>query len=226
MSLVLPAAVGIQVSSSLIPGLDPGASAGQEATIRSYEPASAADFDRLYRDSYGKIVATMMGVLGGNRALSEDCAQEAFAKAFGAWSRWRPEAPAEAWVLRIAVNAAISIRRKETIRQAGELVRRLGRPAAGVDPAEVVSRPLLAALRRLKVEDAALVVFRHHQGYTNREIATALGMPESTIASRLAAAKARLRKILEEGGEDFVKSTPAGVLAQEPSPLLSNDDGR
>jgi len=36
-------------------------------------------------------------------------------------------------------------------------------------------------------------VLRHYHGYTNREIGEALGVPERTVASRLAAAKARLR---------------------------------
>ncbi len=36
-------------------------------------------------------------------------------------------------------------------------------------------------------------MLRHYHGYTNREIGAALGIPERTVASRLAAAKARLR---------------------------------
>jgi DNA-directed RNA polymerase specialized sigma24 family protein len=36
-------------------------------------------------------------------------------------------------------------------------------------------------------------VLRHLHGYTNREIALTLGIPERTVASRLAAAKARLK---------------------------------
>ena len=48
-----------------------------------------------------------------------------------------------------------------------------------------------------EVTDAALIVLRHHHGYSNREIATALGMRESTISSRLAAAKRRLQRELQ-----------------------------
>ena len=36
-------------------------------------------------------------------------------------------------------------------------------------------------------------VLRHLHGYTNREIASALGIPESTVASRLMEAKRALR---------------------------------
>jgi len=51
-----------------------------------------------------------------DRAAAEDCTQEAFLRAFRAWPRWRPDAPAEAWVHRIAINVAISARRRERLR--------------------------------------------------------------------------------------------------------------
>jgi DNA-directed RNA polymerase specialized sigma24 family protein len=146
-----------------------------------YEPGSATDFERLYRDSYWKVVATMTGVLGGDQGLAEDCAQDAFERAFRAWRRWRPDAPAEAWVHRIAIsNSALSEKRRQKRREVGELVRRLG---------------------RLKTQEAAIVILRHHHGYSNREIATALEVPESTISSGLVSAKAKLRKLLGNSGE-------------------------
>ena len=40
-------------------------------------------------------------------------------------------------------------------------------------------------------------MLRFSHGYTNREIAASLGVAESTIASRLAVAKTRLRRELE-----------------------------
>lgn len=132
-----------------------------------------------------------------DRAAAEDCAQDAFVHAFKAWSRWRPDAPAEAWIHRIAVNSAISYRRRASLRSAGELVRRLGRPSSGVDPAEVAVQPdLLGALRSIPPKLAAAIVLRHYHGYNNREIAAALGVSERTVGSRLRTAAARLRAAL------------------------------
>lgn len=185
----------------------------------TYEPGSPADFDRLYRDSYNKILATMVGVVGGNWPLAEDVTQEAFVRAFASWKRWKPDAPAEAWVLRIAVNLAISQRRKEKLRAVGELLRRLGRPKDVPDPAESVGSPLLQALKRLSIAEASVVVLRHHHGYTNREIAASLGIPESTVSSRLVAGKKRLRKLLARYGDGFVSSSDQSVISTTP------DDG-
>ena len=177
-----------------------------------YQPGSATDFERLYRDSYWKVVATLTGVLGGDQGLAEDCAQEAFERAFRAWSRWRPDAPAEAWVHRIAINSALSEKRRQKRREVGELVRRLGRPE-DADPSAGPS-DLARALGRLKTQEAAIVILRHHHGYSNREIATALKVPESTISSRLVSAKAKLRNILGNSGEFVTSSVPDVVTVR------------
>jgi RNA polymerase sigma-70 factor, ECF subfamily len=159
----------------------------------SYRPGDRADFDRLYRDSYPRLFRTLYGVLG-DAAAAEDCVQDAFVQAFKAWSRWRPEAPAEAWLHRIALNLARSHQRKQRIREVGELIRRLGVPADPPDPAEEALRPeLVPILRRLPPQLSAAVVLRHYHGYSNREIAFALGVSERTVGERLRQGLQRLR---------------------------------
>src|SRR5205814_1224053 len=69
------------------------------------------DFDLLYRQSYTRVRYALQAVLR-DPAAAEDCAQEAFVKALGAWHSWKGEAPAEAWLLRIAFNGATSYRRR------------------------------------------------------------------------------------------------------------------
>jgi RNA polymerase sigma-70 factor (ECF subfamily) len=174
----------------------------------TYRPGSAEDFDSLYRASYPRVLRTLTGILG-DRTTAEECVQEAFVRAFKAWPRWRPDAPAEAWVHRIAINVATSQRRREGVRLLRERVMAVGREPTGptVDPSD--SSDLLDALRRLPARQAAAIVLRHVHGYTNREIAAALGVAESTIASRLASARGRLRADLE--GEN------AGMGTLEPS---------
>jgi len=162
----------------------------------SYEPGSEADFERLYRNTYRRILGTLITIVR-DRAVAEDCAQETYERAFRSWRRWRPDAPAEAWLHRIAINVAISDRRRERLRQAGEVIRRLGRPAAGSDPSLAAERSdLLRAMKKLPPKQAAALVLRHYHGYSNREIATALGVPEQTVASRLAAARKQLQAVL------------------------------
>ena len=161
-----------------------------------YEPGSEADFERLYRNTYRRILGTLI-TLVRDRATAEDCAQETFERAYRNWRSWRPDAPVEAWLHRIAINVAISDRRHQRLRQAGEMVRRLGRPPQGPDPATAAERSdLVAAIKKLPTKQAAALVLRHYHGYSNREIASALGVPEQTVASRLAAARKHLQAVL------------------------------
>ena len=163
----------------------------------AYEPGSREDFDRLYRTAYPRVYRTLAAILG-DREAAEDCVQDAFVQAFQAWKRWRPDAPAEAWVHRIAVNRAISYRRSAKLRQIGEVVRRLGRPAHPADPADIAAQgDLLTALRSLPPKLAAAIVLRHYHGYNNREIAAALGVSERTVGTRLRQAGERLRAVLQ-----------------------------
>lgn len=120
-------------------------------------------------------------------------------RAFKAWPRWRPDAPAEAWLHRIAINVATSYRRRHGLTVLSEAVRQLVRPPASQIPDPFETAELLDALRRLPARHAAAIVLRHVHGYTNREIAASLGVPESTVASRLATAKAQLRRELSSG---------------------------
>ena len=54
-----------------------------------------------------------------------------------------------------------------------------------------------AALQQLKPDHRAVVVLRMIQGYSTRETAQALGLPEGTVLSRLSRGLASLKEILK-----------------------------
>jgi RNA polymerase sigma-70 factor (ECF subfamily) len=168
-------------------------SVDERETKSKYTPGNVADFERLYQTSYGKILGTLTAMLG-DRAAAEDCAQDAFERAYKKWETWQPIAPAEAWVHRIAINAAVSYQRKMRLREVGEVIRRIGRPGLAADPQDHIEhRDLAEALAKLPPKQAAAIVLRHY-----RAIAQSLGIPERTVASRLAVAKDRLRVMLRQ----------------------------
>lgn len=167
------------------------AASSQSSPNPTYRPGVKEDFDRLYRATYQRVFASLVLILR-DRAAAEDAAQEGYMRAFKAWKSWKQEAPAEAWLYRIALNVAFTHRRRERLHEIGEVVKRLGRPKEA-DPTEVIQPDLVRELRALPPKQAAALVLRHLHGFTNREIAAAVGIPERTVASRLAAAKSRLR---------------------------------
>lgn len=180
--------------------------------LPEYTPGSARDFDRLYEATYPRIFGTLVTILR-DRAAAEDCAQETYLRAFRAWPRWQSNAPVEAWLHRIAINVAVSHRRRERLRQVGEIIRRLGIPP-DEDPTRLETGELIAEVRALPPKQAAALVLRHVHGYSNREIAHALGVPERTIASRLAAARARLQSRLAPAQGTGIWLAP-GVPSEE-----------
>ena len=138
-------------------------------------------------------------------------------RAFRAWPRWKPAAPAEAWIHRIAINVSISHRRQQRLHEIGEVIRRFGTPQPGVDPADSTEATALhKALQRLPAKQAATLVLRHHHGYSNREIGYALNISESTVASRLAAAKRHLAALLRIEDRDMDTPTGPSVVTVHP----------
>jgi RNA polymerase sigma-70 factor, ECF subfamily len=178
-----------------------------------YRPGSKADFDRLYRATYRRIFATLMLILR-NPDAAEDATQEAYFRAFRGWDRWKQDAPAEAWIYRIALNVAFTQRRRDRLHEVAEVLRRLGRPKT-VDPTELSQPDLLRELRALPPKQAAALVLRHLHGFTNRDIAAALGVPERTVASRLAAAKSRLRARLGDHADGEMSISAMSIVPLE-----------
>ena len=149
-------------------------------------------------------------------AEAEDAVQEAFVKAFYALPRFRGDAPFRPWLLAIVANEARN-RRKSAARRA-RLALRAGqdRPSGDAAPSPEVAaleeeerRILLDAVNRLREQDRMVIGYRYFLGLSERETASALGVPAGTVKSRLARALRRLRKVLE------ASSGPALAGAQE-----------
>jgi RNA polymerase sigma-70 factor, ECF subfamily len=157
-------------------------------------PGSADDFDLLYRLTFERIRHTCLVVLGGDPAAAEDCAQDAFVRAYRAWPRWRPQAPVEVWLHRIAVNVARSYKRRRMWRHLPLLSDRLASRPQLLDETFVVMR----ALGEMSADDAAALLLRYYHGYSGEEIAAGLGLPASTVRGRIVRARNRLRELLGE----------------------------
>src|SRR5713101_6276433 len=145
---------------------DPADSDDEREPKTKFTPGSEADFELLYQTSYGKILGTLTAMLG-DRAAAEDCAQDAFERAYRKWSSWKPIAPAEAWVHRIAINAAVSHQRKMRLREVGEVIRRIGRPGLGPDPQDRIEGRDLAvtvASRLAMAKDRVRAMLKYSYG--------------------------------------------------------------
>src|SRR5260370_25296136 len=73
---------------------------------------TAAGIERFYREEFGRVLATLIRVLG-DFDLAEDAAQDAFASAVEQWPRDGPPENPRAWIIGVARHKAIDRLRKQ-----------------------------------------------------------------------------------------------------------------
>ena len=167
------------------------------------EAAARELVDRLFREESGRVVATLIRVLG-DFDLAEEAVQDAFVKAVETWPVGGvPRNPA-AWITTTARNAAIDKirRRKRLAEKTAELEREAevtgeatdmetGIDADGIDDR---LRLIFTCCHPALAPDARVALtLRTLGGLTTPEIARAFLVPEPTLAQRLVRAKRKIR---------------------------------
>lgn len=168
-------------------------------------------FSRLIARYQDRIVNTCWRI-SGNLDDAQDLAQEAFLRALESIESFQHRAGFYTWLFRIAVNLAISHRRKaaravklslhgsdgqsRVENQAARLVGRVTHDAND-PPANVVSREtgqrVAEAIEQLDDEHRAVLVLRDIEGFDYQRIAEILDLPIGTVKSRLYRARMELR---------------------------------
>lgn len=162
---------------------------------------TATAVEELYRSEWGRIVATLIGLLG-DFELAEESAQEAFAAALDQWPRSGvPESP-RAWIVQTGRHKAIDRIRRQNLFQ--EKI--LPEVTRNIDPS--VSHPEYVAEEipdeRLRLiftcchpalarEAQVALTLRTLCGMETDEIARAFVVPTATMAQRLVRAKRKIR---------------------------------
>lgn len=164
----------------------------------------SGDFDQIVSEHHRKVYGVVLGVVS-DPDLAADVVQETFLRAWRGIARFRGDSSLATWLHRIAVNTALTARRRAAGRnsRAAELREDLAADATcDVDPekrGEVLDlrRSLQAALDTLPDGQRAVVVLKDIEGWSHAEIATRLGITESAAKVRLHRAHRRLATILE-----------------------------
>jgi RNA polymerase sigma-70 factor (ECF subfamily) len=146
-------------------------------------------FEAAVAPLWPALVRRLVLVLGDHHA-AEDVAQEAYLRAFQSWDRF-DGADVRAWIYTIALRLAFNEQRRH--RRWLAAVRQV-QPRRWADPRDP---DLAAALGRLDVRTRSALLLTAIDGYTQREIAAMLGVPEGTVASWISRGRATLRADLE-----------------------------
>jgi RNA polymerase sigma-70 factor (ECF subfamily) len=153
--------------------------------------------DEVFREEWGRVLATLIGVLG-DLDLAEDATQEAFAIAADRWSRDGIPSHPRAWLVRTARNRATDRIRRERV-----LAGKFGALVAD-DPREASMDATAFRDERLEliftcchpalsVEAQVALTLGTLGGLTVGEIARAFLVPERTMAQRLVRAKRKIK---------------------------------
>jgi len=159
------------------------------AAVQERSP-SAAEAETLF-DEHWLTAWRAAYAVTGRVDLADDAAQDAFVNAIRSWSSFDSSRPFAPWIAKIAVNRARDLLRAERRREVGRL------DETAQAPARADVTPLLAAVAALPVDQREAVVLHHVLGFTLREVAEILGVPEGTAASRLGRGVAQLRETTE-----------------------------
>jgi RNA polymerase sigma-70 factor, ECF subfamily len=160
------------------------------------------DIERLYREESGRVLATLIRVLG-NFDLAEEAVQEAFAAALEQWPIDGTPANPRAWLVGTARHKAVDrLRRRARFAQKQEELTALAALEEVFVPPDLPDSAVTDDQLRLiftcchpalAVEAQVALTLRTLCGLTTEEIARAFLIPVTTMAQRLVRAKQKIR---------------------------------
>jgi len=150
-----------------------------------------AHVERVFRLAYR---------MTGDQELAEDFTQEAFLRAFQHLPGFRGQAAFATWLHSIASSVVLNgLRRVRRWRQMETWEEKA--PETGKEDDDAVLKIKLdRAIGALPDDLRAVFLMHDAEGYTHREIAAVLAIPEGTAKAQLARARQRLRDALGEAG--------------------------
>ena len=148
-------------------------------------------------DAHGRELQAVAYLILRDRALAEDVTIETLLTAFERGGSIRDDDALRAWLLRVATNKALTVRRSS-----GRVVDLSFAPEAvtprdlAVDVSDRVA--LLGAVAALPIQMRAAVVLRYYADLSVEGVAAALDKSPNTIKAQLQVALQRLRGALAE----------------------------
>jgi RNA polymerase sigma-70 factor, ECF subfamily len=161
--------------------------------------------DAVFRDHWGRVLATLTGVLG-DIELAEEAAADAFAIAAERWPRDGEPANPVGWLVATARNRAIDqIRRQQVLAAKTKLLARdleappeaaIHDPATAAIPDERLELIFTCCHPALALDAQVALTLRTLGGLSTEEIALAFLVPFETMSKRLTRAKHKIRDAL------------------------------
>ena len=160
-------------------------------TVDDTTTREAPGFDAFYR-SKRLVIVQALAVALGDADVAADATDEAMTRAYERWRTVGQLDRPEGWVYRVASNWALSIFRRRR-----RSLHRMYDPSVA-EATRTIDPAVHRAVAALDVKQRSVVVCRHLLGWSVAETATALGISEGTVKSRLHRATTTLRTQLRD----------------------------
>ncbi len=171
---------------------------GDDALLEECRRGSVAAFERLY-ELHGARMKSIARNLLGHESDAEDAVQEAFLKVYRGAASFRGRAALSTWIYRILVNTCYDLLRRRRRRSEDALDAFPGDDKTAL-PARSGDHRLRLAIEqgvsRLRPRQREVFILSAVEGFSHREIAEVLDIPEGTSRTLLFEAKRRLQTIL------------------------------
>lgn len=154
----------------------------------------AETFARLVAQFKGTVFRTAYGYLR-NRADAEDVAQEVFLKLYRSTREFEDLDHLKRWLIRVTVNECTSLYR--ALRRHPENIDDYLDTLVAPAPRDA---ELLRQVMALPTRYRTVLYLYYYEGYDTRGVAELIGVPESTVRTRLARGRHRLKDVLKGSG--------------------------
>lgn len=191
-----------------------------EELVAAFQDGDVSTFDELVIRWDRKIQGAIYRILGSEEEARDLC-QEAFLKAYKALPGFKGEARFSSWLYQIALNLCRDRMRRRKGRtfvsldelQPPEHSQHTSSSPSALELVEAadLSRAVASAMATLPPDQRQVIVLKEYEGFTFVEIAQVLGLPLSTVKTRLYRGLVQLRERLEREGVRGAAPIPAAT---------------
>jgi len=159
------------------------------------------NFHRTY-EKYSDLVYRLCLLYLKNESDAKDGLQDIFLKLWEKKPSFKNEQHTQAWLIRTTKNYCLDILKGSWHKKRVRFEPR--EFAEKSSPQETAGENLFDVITTLPEKYREVLYLYYYEEYSIREISKLNGRKESTIQSRLAAARQKLKKILEKGESDCI----------------------